>query len=92
MVQSTGMGSDTAVPPKMSGMATTVGPRQGCSQGLFQLRRGSGLKTSSWNAMHLIGLAPRTLCQCFCWSEAVLWAWLDLNQRPHPYQGCALTA
>src|SRR6266508_1565200 len=19
------------------------------------------------------------------------WAWLDLNQRPHPYQGCALT-
>ena len=20
------------------------------------------------------------------------WAWLDLNQRPHPYQGCALTS
>ena len=19
------------------------------------------------------------------------WAWMDLNQRPHPYQGCALT-
>jgi hypothetical protein len=23
------------------------------------------------------------------WSGAVLWAWLDLNQRPHPYQGSA---
>ena len=23
--------------------------------------------------------------------EADLWAQLDLNQRPHPYQGCALT-
>jgi hypothetical protein len=20
------------------------------------------------------------------------WAWEDLNLRPHPYQGCALTA
>nr|ADI18418.1 hypothetical protein [uncultured delta proteobacterium HF4000_08N17] len=19
------------------------------------------------------------------------WAWVDLNHRPHPYQGCALT-
>ena len=24
--------------------------------------------------------------QRFRWSEAVWWAWLDLNQRPHPYQ------
>jgi hypothetical protein len=22
----------------------------------------------------------------FCWSEAILWAWEDLNLRPHPYQ------
>jgi hypothetical protein len=22
----------------------------------------------------------------FCWSRADLWAWLDLDQRPHPYQ------
>jgi hypothetical protein len=22
-------------------------------------------------------------------SKLVLWAWLDLNQRPHPYQGSA---
>ncbi len=27
--------------------------------------------------------------QRFGWSEAVWWAWLDLNQRPHPYQGSA---
>jgi hypothetical protein len=24
--------------------------------------------------------------QRFRWSGAGLWAWLDLNQRPHPYQ------
>ena len=24
-------------------------------------------------------------------SDPSWWAWLDLNQRPHPYQGCALT-
>jgi hypothetical protein len=24
--------------------------------------------------------------QRFRWSRAGLWAWLDLNQRPHPYQ------
>jgi hypothetical protein len=24
--------------------------------------------------------------QRFRWSRADLWAWLDLNQRPHPYQ------
>jgi hypothetical protein len=24
--------------------------------------------------------------QRFCWSEAVWWAWEDLNLRPHPYQ------
>jgi hypothetical protein len=29
-------------------------------------------------------LNPRTDDQRFRWSEAVWWAWLDLNQRPHP--------
>jgi hypothetical protein len=24
--------------------------------------------------------------QRFRWSQAISWAWLDLNQRPHPYQ------
>ena len=22
---------------------------------------------------------------------AIWWVWVDLNHRPHPYQGCALT-
>jgi hypothetical protein len=30
--------------------------------------------------------------QRFRWSEAILWAWLDLNQRPHPYQQIPGTA
>lgn len=25
------------------------------------------------------------------WEGESTWAMLDLNQRPHPYQGCALT-
>ena len=25
-------------------------------------------------------------------SKPVLWAWLDLNQRPHPYQACSRDA
>jgi hypothetical protein len=24
------------------------------------------------------------------WSRNLWWAWVDLNYRPHPYQGCAL--
>jgi hypothetical protein len=27
--------------------------------------------------------------QRFCWSEAIWWAWEDLNLRLHPYQGSA---
>ena len=26
------------------------------------------------------------LCGAYKW-----WVWVDLNHRPHPYQGCALT-
>ncbi len=25
------------------------------------------------------------------YSPTVWWVWADLNSRPHPYQGCALT-
>jgi hypothetical protein len=31
-------------------------------------------------------LRPRTADRRFCWSEAIWWAWEDLNLRPHPYQ------
>ena len=24
-------------------------------------------------------------------SDFIWWVWVDLNHRPHPYQGCALT-
>ena len=35
-------------------------------------------------------------CKRFCSIELTIrsykwWAWVDLNYRPHPYQGCALT-
>jgi hypothetical protein len=29
---------------------------------------------------------PNVKGQRFCWSEAISWAWEDLNLRPHPYQ------
>jgi hypothetical protein len=34
--------------------------------------------------------SKETTIECLRRSKAVLWAWLDLNQRPHPYQGSAL--
>jgi hypothetical protein len=42
--------------------------------------------TSSLPGMHPSLSVPKATDQHFCWSEAALWAWLDLNQRPHPYQ------
>ena len=37
------------------------------------------------NGIHPIGLTPQSVGdQRFRWSRANLWAWLDLNQRPHP--------
>ena len=48
--------------------------------------------------VELIGLEPMTPCvQGRCspnWAKTPYnrwWAWMDSNQRPHPYQGCALT-
>jgi hypothetical protein len=34
--------------------------------------------------------SKETTIECLRRSKVVLWAWLDLNQRPHPYQGSAL--
>src|SRR5215218_6024295 len=40
--------------------------------------------------MHPIGLAPGSQVPSISAGQGpVLWAWLDLNQRPHPYQGSA---
>ena len=33
-------------------------------------------------------------CTCgggFVQNAGIWWVWVDLNHRPHPYQGCALT-
>jgi len=55
---------------------------------LFRLRRVSALKTSSLTGMHPIELASGSEATSVSAGHAVFWwAWLDLNQRPHPYQG-----
>jgi hypothetical protein len=39
------------------------------------------------NGMHPIGLAPGSQAPSVSAGQGpILWAWLDLNQRPHPYQ------
>jgi hypothetical protein len=53
---------------------------------LFRLRRGSSPQDLLLKRMHLTGCYLKRSDQRFRWSEAGLWAWLDLNQRPHPYQ------
>ena len=50
-------------------------------------QRGGALKTSSPTRGHPIGLARQSEATSVCPGQRpVLWAWLDLNQRPHPYQ------
>jgi hypothetical protein len=47
----------------------------------------SQVKTSSPNGTHPIGLAPGSQAPSVSAGQGpVLWAWLDLNQRPHPNQ------
>src|SRR4029450_875439 len=41
-------------------------------------------RTQPWSTMRL----TMRLCR----STPVSWAWLDLNQRPHPYQACSRDA
>ena len=36
-------------------------------------------------------LAKQALSQLSYGPILTWWVWLELNQRPHPYQGCALT-
>jgi hypothetical protein len=37
-------------------------------------------------------LAKQALSQLSYTPEETWWVWLDLNQRPHAYQACALTS
>ena len=36
-------------------------------------------------------LAKQVLSQLSYGPIGYWWVWVDLNHRPHPYQGCALT-
>ena len=54
-------------------------------------------KTSLEVAWFALQIFACSLCFCFLFFEKKLfcaliwWVWVDLNHRPHPYQGCALT-
>ena len=53
---------------------------------VFRVRRGSARRPHpKRGASDWAGKSQRNY-QRFRWSGAVWWAWLDLNQRPHPYQ------
>jgi hypothetical protein len=66
-----------------------VGSQQGSSEAFpTQKRKAPSVPHPQTRYVRLgCHLKPRD--RHFCWSRADLWAWLDLNQRPHPYQGSA---
>jgi hypothetical protein len=78
--------------------SNTAMPLKGLGKGKHSTWKGAGQRsnpgeerewsqTSSLNGMHPSGLvSERGATQHLCWSEAVSWAWEDLNLRPHPYQ------
>ncbi len=49
------------------------------------LRARQALSQLSYNPNDIKDLKPPLS------SERKWWVWVDLNHRPHPYQGCALT-
>ena len=55
-------------------------------QALSQLSYGPGQMTEDSGQMTEFG--PSSV---FWHLTSDWWAWVDLNYRPHPYQGCALT-
>ena len=42
-------------------------------------------------ALSQLSYGPRAASRCCCSRGRSWWVWVDLNHRPHPYQGCALT-
>ena len=66
------------VSPVMRCPSGAPAPRTGSERGADQRFRWSGL---------VVPLRPgHEVDQRFCWSEAIWWAWEDLNLRLHPYQ------
>jgi hypothetical protein len=86
MVQSTGMGSDTAVQPTIQTTAATLG-----TQDAAQMRCSVSGQEAPPDFIPKRDASDGSPSQHSVTSVSaghgpVLWSWLDLNQRPHPYQ------
>jgi hypothetical protein len=56
------------------------------------LRARQALSQLSYGPGELATRVPwQLLRNCFPREPPKWWVWVDLNHRPHPYQGCALT-
>ena len=90
MGPSSGMRSDSAVQPTIKAIRTTVVSQRGCSDAVFRPGEEALVGPHPKNGMRPIGLASKSaVTSVSAGQEPVWWAWLDLNQRPHPYQGSA---
>jgi hypothetical protein len=87
MVQSSArMRSSTAVQPEVLRHTHDSGPQRGCSYACSDSGDGAPTRPHpKWDASNL-GWGRKRSDQRLRWSWADLWAWLDLNQRPHPHQ------
>ncbi len=57
----------------------------GMANGILVVQMGAKVEDEQEVSQQIIGAnAPAG-------STAFWWVWVDLNHRPHPYQGCALT-
>ena len=68
------------------GHSNDVGTTKRLLRGVVPTQDRSALKTSSQTGCIRLGWQLAAERPAFRWSRADLWAWLDLNQRPHPYQ------
>jgi hypothetical protein len=72
--------------PSTPGWKPVMDQRRGWSACLLPTGADPQAQTSSLtDACEVIVILRQTI-QRFRWSEALLWAWEDLNLRPHPYQ------
>ena len=70
------------------GHANDYGPQRRCSDTFVVAQDRKRPQTSSRSGMPPIGLVPGIeATSVSAGQRRVFWAWLDLNQRPHPYQG-----
>ena len=80
------MRSNTAMRPSTPGWKPVMDQQRGWSACLLPTGADPQAQTSSLtDACEVIVILRQTI-QRFRWSETLLWAWEDLNLRPHPYQ------